>query len=44
MAQRPREVNDAVARTHADGNILTRDQGGSASTTEFCEAIAAQLD
>ena len=38
-AQLPR----AVERVYADGNTLTPDQGGTASTTEFCDAVAAYL-
>lgn len=38
-----RSVDAAVAATYADGGCLTPDQGGSCSTTEFCEAIAARL-
>jgi isocitrate/isopropylmalate dehydrogenase len=43
FAEAARAVDDAVARVYADGNCLTPDQGGSASTTAFCEAVAAQL-
>ena len=33
----------AMARVYAEGEVLTPDQGGGASTSEFCEAIAKQL-
>lgn len=33
----------ALERTYAEGRTLTPDQGGRASTVEFCEAVAAQL-
>ena len=33
----------AVERVYADGRCLTPDQGGNASTTGFCEAIASCL-
>ncbi len=33
----------AMARVYAERQVLTPDQGGSASTSEFCEAIAKQL-
>jgi isocitrate/isopropylmalate dehydrogenase len=34
----------AVERVYADGRALTPDQGGSASTTEFCAAVARELE
>ena len=36
-------IEDALARVYADGSALTPDQGGSASTTEFCAALAQML-
>ncbi len=33
----------AVYKVYQDGKYLTRDQGGSASTTRFCEAVRANL-
>jgi isocitrate/isopropylmalate dehydrogenase len=36
-------LDSALARIYADGRVLTPDQGGRASTTEFCEAVAALL-
>ncbi len=32
---------EAIARVYQSGEVLTVDQGGSASTVEFCEAIAS---
>ena len=36
-------LDSALTRVYADGRVLTPDQGGRASTTEFCEAVAALL-
>ena len=36
-------IEDALARVYADGDALTPDQGGSATTTEFCAAVARAL-
>jgi len=33
----------AVYKVYQEGKHLTRDQGGSAATTEFCEAVRANL-
>jgi isocitrate dehydrogenase (NAD+) len=33
----------AVYRVYAEGKQLTRDQGGTASTMDFCEAVQAKL-
>jgi isocitrate/isopropylmalate dehydrogenase len=33
----------AISRVYADGRILTPDQGGSASTTDFCAAVRNYL-
>ncbi len=33
----------AIYKVYQDGKYLTRDQGGSATTTEFCEAVRANL-
>jgi isocitrate/isopropylmalate dehydrogenase len=38
-----RRLEDAVARVYAAGRTLTPDQGGRASTTEFCDAVAGEL-
>jgi isocitrate/isopropylmalate dehydrogenase len=34
-----RRLASAVDRVYAEGRCLTRDQGGDASTTDFCEAV-----
>ncbi|MBW2323698.1 MAG: isocitrate/isopropylmalate dehydrogenase family protein [Deltaproteobacteria bacterium] len=36
-------IEKAIELVYAGGRVLTRDQGGTASTTEFCEAIAENL-
>jgi isocitrate/isopropylmalate dehydrogenase len=36
-------LDSALTRTYAEGRILPPDQGGRASTTEFCEAVASLL-
>ena len=36
-------LDSALTRTYAEARFLTPDQGGSASTTEFCEAVASLL-
>jgi isocitrate/isopropylmalate dehydrogenase len=36
-------LESALTRTYAAGRVLTRDQGGRASTTEFCDAVASLL-
>jgi isocitrate/isopropylmalate dehydrogenase len=38
-----RRLEGAIARTYAEGRTLTPDQGGRASTTEFCEAVATHI-
>ncbi len=38
-----RKLSSAVERVFAEGKTLTPDQGGRAMTTEFCDAVAAQL-
>lgn len=38
-----RELEQAVTQTYSSGEILTVDQGGSASTEEFIEALASNL-
>lgn len=37
------DLTAALARVYAAGRTLTPDQGGTASTGAFCEAVAAQL-
>ena len=48
MGRRPRGLyvdllGRAVKEVYAEGKTLTPDQGGTASTTEFCEAVGARL-
>jgi isocitrate/isopropylmalate dehydrogenase len=38
-----RRLDAAVERVYADGRVLTPDQGGTASTAEFCHAVAEKL-
>ncbi len=38
-----RSLEAAIALVYAERKHLTPDQGGTASTTEFCEAVAARL-
>ena len=37
------EIERAVASVYAEGQHLTPDQGGIASTSDFCEAVASRL-
>ena len=37
-------IRDAIYRVTNKGAVLTPDLGGSASTTEFTEAVIRQLD
>jgi isocitrate/isopropylmalate dehydrogenase len=43
MAPAGERIERALARVYAEGTCLTPDQGGRASTTEFCEAVARAL-
>ena len=43
LASAAERLEAAVARVYAAGSVLTPDQGGSASTTEFCAAVAKAL-
>ena len=36
-------VDSAIDKVYRDGDRLTPDQGGTASTTQFCEAILERL-
>ena len=38
-----RRLESAIARVYAEGKVLTPDQGGSARTTEFCDAVVRCL-
>ena len=42
-AEAAQRLETAITRVYATGNVLTPDQGGRASTTEFCEAVASHL-
>ena len=37
------QLETAVARVYRDGKVLTGDQGGRATTKEFCQAVRAAL-
>lgn len=37
-------IQDGIAEVYAEGQVLTPDQGGSASTTALCEAILARCE
>ena len=43
FAQAARRLSDGVERVYAEGRCLTPDQGGGATTTEFCEAVARAM-
>jgi isocitrate/isopropylmalate dehydrogenase len=43
FASQARRLELAIERTYAEGRRLTPDQGGTASTTEFCEAVIENL-
>jgi isocitrate/isopropylmalate dehydrogenase len=43
LAPEARRLQQAVEEVYAEGVTLTPDQGGSASTTDFCSAVAARL-
>lgn len=43
MPEAAARLNDAIARVYADGNVLTPDQGGNATTDEFCDAVARSM-
>ncbi len=43
MNEQAARLVKAVERVYAEGKHLTPDQGGKASTTEFCDAVAKQL-
>jgi len=36
-------LEEAVYQVYREGKCLTRDQGGTSSTTQFCEAVKANL-
>ena len=43
FASQAKQIEAAVARVYQDGATLTPDQGGRASTTEFCAAVSRAL-
>jgi len=43
FATEARSLERAIEATYADGSVLPPDQGGSASTTDFCAAVARRL-
>jgi len=43
LEEAARRLEAAVAAVYADGRDLTPDQGGSAGTIQFCEAVRARL-
>ncbi len=43
MPEAAARLNDAIARVYANGNVLTPDQGGNATTDEFCDAVARTM-
>jgi len=43
FADAARRLEAAVAGVYADGGALTHDQGGAATTTAFCDAVAERL-
>jgi isocitrate/isopropylmalate dehydrogenase len=43
FAEAAERLDSALARIYAEGCVLTPDQGGSASTTEFCDAVASLI-
>jgi isocitrate/isopropylmalate dehydrogenase len=43
LADASRRLDDAVSAVYAKGEVLPADQGGTATTTEFAQAVAAAL-
>ncbi len=43
LADEARRLDDAISRVYAEGATLTPDQGGTASTDAFCEAVRRTL-
>ena len=37
------KIEEAIARVYSHGDVLTPDQGGTATTTEFVSAVTQQL-
>jgi 3-isopropylmalate dehydrogenase len=44
FATEAQRLEASIARVYEQGKVLTPDQGGSATTTEFCEAVASEFD
>jgi isocitrate dehydrogenase (NAD+) len=44
QAEAAARLQDAILRTYSEGRCLTRDVGGSASTTEFTDAVVAFME
>lgn len=42
-AEQARRLETAIAETYREGSVLTRDQGGSATTGEFVEVVKGHL-
>jgi isocitrate/isopropylmalate dehydrogenase len=42
-SEQARRLEHAVAQVYLEGQVLTADQGGSASTTEFAEAVRSRV-
>ena len=40
FAQAARRLSDGVERVYAEGRCMTPDQGGAATKTEYCKAVA----
>jgi isocitrate dehydrogenase (NAD+) len=40
---RAADLENAIYSVYAEGQALTPDMGGSATTTEFCDAVKAKL-
>jgi isocitrate/isopropylmalate dehydrogenase len=43
FAEAARRLEVALDGTYAEGSVLTPDQGGRATTTQFCDAVASRL-
>jgi isocitrate/isopropylmalate dehydrogenase len=43
MEKATSRLEKAIFKVYEEGKYLTRDQGGTASTTRFCEAVKANL-